>query len=290
MSVAADFAGFGTDASSLRKKLRAAGAQVHDSFAVYGKDFRRRLGIESEQAMELFHQTVSMKSVGNLTEFVRDHMLEPFDADKWTAEIVMHFDDLTRAHEAVQRAQAQLTALNPLLEECTRCDRVEAEIAALTAQRKALRYYFADRKAAVLETLLASLAARRARLDARRGDLESQLTVLRDRVGTLLVELAGHGGNRLAEIGARIACACALVIIRGHLVLHSGTFGRVYSLGLMLVDRTIVILSPVVQPWYLIWALGLLACAPAMPGVLSSCWPRSPRSWACPEAGCCSAP
>ena len=32
--------------------------------------------------MELFHQTVSMKSVGNLTDFVRDHMLEPFDAAK----------------------------------------------------------------------------------------------------------------------------------------------------------------------------------------------------------------
>ena len=30
--------------------------------------------------MELFHQTVSMKSVGNLTDFVREHMLEPFDA------------------------------------------------------------------------------------------------------------------------------------------------------------------------------------------------------------------
>lgn len=205
MSVAADFAGFGTDVSSLRKKLRAAGVQVHDSFADYGKDFRRRLGIESEQAMKLFHQTVSMKSVGNLTEFVRDHMLEPFDADRWTAEIVTHFDDLTKAHEAVQRAQAQLTGLNPMLEECTRYDRVEAEIAALTAQRRALRYYFADRKAAVLETLLAELTARRARLDARRGELESQLRVLRDRVGTLLVELAGHGGNRLAEIDRQIA-------------------------------------------------------------------------------------
>src|SRR5260221_7207255 len=146
-----------------------------------------------------------MKSVGNLTEFVRDHMLEPFDADKWTAEIVTHFDDLTKAHEAVQRAQAQLTGLNPLLEECTRYDRVEAEIAALTAQRRALRYYFADRKAAVLETLLAELTARRAGLDARRGELESQLTVLRDRVGTLMVELAGHGGNRLAEIDRQIA-------------------------------------------------------------------------------------
>ena len=57
-----------------------AGVRVHDGFPEYGKDFRRRLGIDSEQALELFHQTVSMKSVGNLNDFVRDHMLEPFDA------------------------------------------------------------------------------------------------------------------------------------------------------------------------------------------------------------------
>ena len=82
--------------------------------------------------MELFHQTVSMKSVGNLTDFVRDHMLEPFDAAKWTvANIVAHFEDLTKAHEAVQRAQAQLAALTPLLAECDAHDQVAAEIAAL---------------------------------------------------------------------------------------------------------------------------------------------------------------
>ena len=80
LSVATDFADFGSDVTTLRKRLRAAGAQVYDSFPDYGRDFRRRLGIESEQAMELFHQTVSMKSVGNLPDFVREHMLEPFDA------------------------------------------------------------------------------------------------------------------------------------------------------------------------------------------------------------------
>jgi Uncharacterized protein conserved in bacteria len=85
LSVAGDFADFGSEITALRRRLRADGAQIYDSFPEYGKEFRRRLGIESEQAMELFHQTVSMKSVGNLTDFVRDHMLEPFDAAKWTA-------------------------------------------------------------------------------------------------------------------------------------------------------------------------------------------------------------
>ena len=81
LSIAEDLAGFGTEINSLRRRLRADGARVYDAFAPYGTDFRRRLGIDSAQAMDLFHQTVSMKSVSNLNDFVRSHMLEPFDAD-----------------------------------------------------------------------------------------------------------------------------------------------------------------------------------------------------------------
>jgi uncharacterized protein YPO0396 len=200
LSVAADFADFGSDVTALRKRLRAGGAQVYDAFPEYGRDFRRRLGIESEQAMELFHQTVSMKSVGNLTDFVREHMLEPFDAAKWTANIVAHFEDLTKAHEAVQRARAQLSALGPLLVECDAHDKVAAEITALTAQRTGLRYYFADLKAGLLDQLLADLSAERTGLRLQLADLGTRLKDLRQRETDLLVELAGHGGNRLAEI------------------------------------------------------------------------------------------
>src|SRR5262249_13554758 len=123
LSVTGDFADFGSDMSTLRRRLRAAdGVRVYDGVPDYGKDFRRRLGIESEQAMELFHQTVSMKSVGNLTDFVRDHMLEPFDAAKAVAGIVAHFEDLAKAHDAVRRAEAQLAALTPLLKDCDSAD------------------------------------------------------------------------------------------------------------------------------------------------------------------------
>jgi uncharacterized protein YPO0396 len=206
LSVAGDLADFGSDISALRRRLRAAsGVRVHDAFPDYGKDFRRRLGIESEQAMELFHQTVSMKSVGNLTDFVRDHMLEPFDAARATADIVTHFEDLTKAHEAVRRAEAQLARLAPLLEDCDRHDAVRAEIAALDAQRAALTYYFADLKAGLVDVELAGISAQWARLQARRADLEAALVSLRDRETGLRVELAGHGGSRLAEIERQLA-------------------------------------------------------------------------------------
>jgi uncharacterized protein YPO0396 len=201
LTVAEDFAGFGTDITALRKRLRGAdGVRIHDSFPEYGKDFRRRLGIESQQAMELFHQTVSMKSVGNLTDFVREHMLEPFDAAAAVSGIIAHFEDLTKAHEAVQRAKAQLAALEPLLADCDRHDVLRAEVMTLTAQREALRFYFADTKAALVEAEITAIAGERTLLGVERDGLDAFRTELGERANRLRVDMAGHGGNRLADI------------------------------------------------------------------------------------------
>jgi uncharacterized protein YPO0396 len=205
LSVHEHFTGFGADMTTLRKRLRALpGTRLHDGFPEYGKDFRRRLGIESEQAMELFHQTVSMKSVGNLTDFVREHMLEPFNAARAVADIVAHFEDLTKAHEAVARARAQLALLTPLLKELDAYDAVAAEIATLAARQEALPYYFADLKAGLLDGALASLFTERASLTAALDSLSDRLVKLREQETQLNVDRAGHGGNRLAEIERRI--------------------------------------------------------------------------------------
>jgi uncharacterized protein YPO0396 len=205
LSVSGDFGDFGGDMNGLRKRLKARdGVRVHDAFPEYGRDFRRRLGIESEQALELFHQTVSMKAVGNLTDFVRAHMLEPFNAAKATSDIVDHFEHLTSAHEAVQRAHAQLATLTPLLKDCDLYDAVAAEIADLTARREALRYYFADQKATLLGDQLQVLLLERTGLSADRHTLTELLDDLRARETRLNVERAGHGGNRLAEIERQV--------------------------------------------------------------------------------------
>ncbi|MCE5360618.1 MAG: AAA family ATPase, partial [Acidithiobacillus sp.] len=115
MSIAEDFANFGSDIAVLRKRLRETGADLFDSFPPYAAWFRRRLGIDNDQALELFHQTVSMKSVGNLTDFVRNHMLEPFEVAPRIQALIGHFDDLNRAHQAVLKAQQQVELLTPLV-------------------------------------------------------------------------------------------------------------------------------------------------------------------------------
>ena len=204
LTITADFTDFGTDMTPLRKRLRASGVRVYDAFPEYGREFRRRLGVESEQAMELFGQAVSMKSVGNLTGFVREHMLEPFDAASRTRNIVEHFKDLTKAHEAVRRAQDQISALGPLLADCDAYDKLAGDIDAATAQRTALRFYFAARKASLVEKQIQTLDTERTVCHATVKQLEQRLVGLRDKEKTLELQRAGYGGNRIAELESKI--------------------------------------------------------------------------------------
>jgi len=204
LTIAGDFADFGQDIAMLKRRLRKQEVRVHDHFPAYSKDFCRRLGIESEQAMELFHQTVSMKSVGNLNDFVRSHMLEPFDAADWTNRLVDHFEDLTKAHEAVLKARTQLTLLEPLLAECDTFDELDARITAGKAAREALRYYCADRKATLLNdrltALVVQIGVQQTSLTGAKADLER----LRRKEKDLEIQRAGCGGDRISQLEVEI--------------------------------------------------------------------------------------
>jgi len=204
LSIATDFADFGDTVAALKKRLRAGGARIHDHFPDYGADYRRRLGIESDQAMELFHQTVSMKSVGNLNDFVRSHMLEPFDAKDWIARLVSHFKDLTKAHDAVVAARTQLEDLRPLLADCDVYDSLAEEICGLDGERTALPYFCAKHKASLLERDITAIGERIGRREGELTRADRELGDLQGRREALLLERAGHGGNRLGEIERRI--------------------------------------------------------------------------------------
>lgn len=190
LSISEHFREFGSDIADLRKRLRRVeGCEVLGSeYTKFGTLLRRKLGIASEQALDLFHQTVSMKSVGSLDEFVREHMLEPFDSADTIKKIIAHFDDLDQAHKAVIRAEEQIERLKPLLEQCDRYDRHAETIASATAQRDALRPYLAslridlldqqlskarDRKLTTKDELDAA-SDRRKKLDDERLDTERQ--------------------------------------------------------------------------------------------------------------------
>lgn len=204
LSIQEHFTEFGTDIRQLRKNLRTLGAEVEDSFNRYAAWFRRRFGIENEQALDLFLQTVSMKSVDNITDFVRENMLARFDATERIHALISHFEDLDDAHQAVLKAQKQISLLSPLTEDLAAHADHERQSETLKVCRQALPGYFAGQKAALLEQQITTeqdnattnqqhLTAQ----DKARIDCQQQLEEIRQAI-------YANGGDRLEQLAIAI--------------------------------------------------------------------------------------
>lgn len=204
LSVAGEFARFGSDINGLRRRLRHAGVEIWRTFPPYGAWFRRRFGIENEQALDLFHQTVSMKSVGNLTEFVRGHMLEPFDVAPRITALIEHFNDLSRAHEAVLRARHQIEHLTPLVTDCKRHAALGAEVEELRQCREALRAFFAVLKRDLLDERIERLAGDWARQNTQIERVTERRERERGDMDELRRAVAENGGDRLERLSAEM--------------------------------------------------------------------------------------
>ena len=204
LSIASDFARFGADIGGLRKKLKGAGCELFDSFPPYGAWFRRRFGIDNEQALELFHQTVSMKSVGNLTDFVRSHMLEPFEGGPRMQALIAHFDDLNRAHEAVLKAKRQVSLLTPLVADCEHHAELGNRTEALRANREGLKAYFSTLKLELLAKRIATLDDDWSRQNLQVERLEELGRKQRAEVTALKHSIAENGGDRIERLAEEI--------------------------------------------------------------------------------------
>ncbi|MDQ0676155.1 uncharacterized protein YPO0396 [Pseudarthrobacter siccitolerans] len=204
-SIAADFANFGQDPMKLKKKLRAAGVSVHDSFDPYAAAFKRQFGISGNQAMELFHRTVSMKQVENITSFVRTNMLEDDDVGERIAKLISHFDDLKKAHDAVLRAKDQITLLTPIKSGADQHAKLSADDELARRQRDQLHPWFTDRKLQLSLEHQAELERTGLRLQEDSARLGGEIKQRRRDLAGLEQDIRTNGGGRLTAIEAELS-------------------------------------------------------------------------------------
>ncbi len=204
LSIASDFSGFGSEMVQLRKQLRSNSVSIFDSFPPYCAWFRRRFGIKNDQALDLFHQTVSLKSVGNLTDFVRRHMLEAFDVAPRISALISHFEDLNRAHEAVLKAKRQVEMLEPLVADCDRHQALTREVEEMTACYDALQPWFAALKIKLLKKHLISLENELTGHHAAIQNLENLRNEQLVQEREIRRSIAENGGDRIDRIETEI--------------------------------------------------------------------------------------
>ncbi len=206
LTIAEHFSGFGGDILDLKKRLRKRQrVAVLDNFKEYAGRFRHLFGIQQQKALDLFYQTVSMKSVGNLTDFVRQHMLEQSDTEERIDALRRAFDNLNQAHGAVLKAKAQIERLTPLMADGRRHREISQEIETLTACREALSPWFAGEKVRLTGALIERLQAEIDQLSRRMAKLQGEIAAFRLKADSLKAGIEDSGGSRLRAIDQEIA-------------------------------------------------------------------------------------
>ena len=194
------------NARELRKRLKALPYIEYegDSFSEYSQKFRHLFGMNSDKAIELFYQTVSMKSVSSLTSFVRDQMLERTEIKVQLEELKKRFDDLNKAYAAVQEARKQMGILKPIVELSTNYSNYEREIQEIDNILQSIPGYFATKKITLLAKEIESCEAKLNQLNNQLAGFEEELKTKRKAENQINQDIDNNGGARLKEIAVEI--------------------------------------------------------------------------------------
>jgi uncharacterized protein YPO0396 len=123
----------------------------------YGTRLRSILGMRSEKAQSLFNQTISLKILGNLDDFIRTQMLEETEMEDDFEKLKDHFKTLSEAHRNIEKTLAQIDLLQPVRQHWNDWKNIEADKYVLDQHRQTLPAWFATHQRNLLEKEMKAL-------------------------------------------------------------------------------------------------------------------------------------
>lgn len=201
--------------NQLRKQLKGSGATIYDQFNEYSVAFRKLFRLRSDKALDLFSQTTSIKEIGSLNQFIRDHMLEKTDTERQIQQLRDNFHDLTVSYDAIVKAEHQQSLLRPIIQDGIRYRQLTEQIEEARRCEVAVAHYFVDRKIDLLNTAIRETQLRSAEFQTRTDQLQTEhaqhdeqrlalrMAIERDETGQLLRTLREDEGRLERELSER---------------------------------------------------------------------------------------
>lgn len=139
---------FGSDGVWLRSLKRQYNTKIEDfdSFPKYATTFQRLFGMKSDKALTLFNQTVGMKVLGNLDEFIRTNMLEESTAETDFGKLMDNYQTLLTSYQALEKARIQLELLKPINDFNDKYQSLVSDLEVLINQKRLLEPWFTQQQ------------------------------------------------------------------------------------------------------------------------------------------------
>lgn len=203
LSIKKDFGGFGNNISDLKKRLKKSlYVEVFNDYTSYAVKFKSLFGIVSDDALDLFQQTVSMKKVNGITDFVCKNMLGDVDRAEMEENIqrlLTHFHTLKSIHDAIVRDREKMDLLRPIVKASDTYDACLLKESELSLMEEGVQPYLAREEIKLLTEALTESNRQQEEMRARRTSFEAELTHALEDIDAKKKEMWQNGGNRLHD-------------------------------------------------------------------------------------------
>ena len=201
--------------SSIARTLKERGFKTTSSYKEYFQWLQRKTGFLAK-AMDIFNQTVAVKDVQRLDEFIRQHMLERKPFNERVGRLLTHFAELSEAHRMLVRVRQQDELLRPIVEAGQRYQTRLEELELAKLRLSAIRFFFADRAVQLLEPLCSQWQQQIQNFNEDILRLEKLQDRLRNEIARLELEIENAGGDRLRQLPGLIEQAEAIAKVKAN--------------------------------------------------------------------------
>jgi uncharacterized protein YPO0396 len=211
LSISNDFFPFdntGDWKKRLRQKYPKQGGKevLHllDSPGEYGRLMQNIFGMRSEKAHTLFSQTIGLKVLGDLNEFVRVQMLEERNSETEFQKIKAYFKTLNDAHKAIEKAYEQIELLKPIRDKSVQLTSTKARLLLLDHHKEVAPLWFAQKQDTIITDIIARETSKHSLLTQDREKLELELTQLSEQERDLDIQIkSDEVGKQISDLERR---------------------------------------------------------------------------------------
>ncbi|HCS51826.1 ATP-binding protein [Rubinisphaera sp.] len=204
-SISGDFSQLDTS-SGILKAITDRDFKATKTFTEYEGWFRKTTKVK-KKAMDVFNQTVAVKDIENLNQFIRNHMLEPYNWAERLDALLAHFTQLNEAHACLVKARDQEALLQPIARHGLEFANFKGQLEKTIRKSQGLDAFFAQKTIEIFKPALAKYQQSLVEIRFHKQSLKDELEAIEEEQRRIKNEIEQEGGDRLKMIPLLIETA-----------------------------------------------------------------------------------
>ena len=205
LTIEGDFNDLGSTAEVMQR-LKERALEPIETFTAYSQRFHEALYLSADRnPMDIFNQAVCIKDISNLTNFIREFMLDDGGAPKKLEDLRSNFEELRRTHDRIQREKRRLDHLNAIHSLHDTYLIQQDQVDRWNGCKEATPLFFAERELELRQEAADKIELELTKAKAEEVSESHKADQAEERIGRLTRDIeSSDAGRRLRSIDSRL--------------------------------------------------------------------------------------